>query len=552
MVDSAKFSIFADLRRNFGKFIIPLILLILAIGLGPFFQLNFFHSLPGDLGDSRLNNYFLENAYLFLIGKSQSLWHLNFFYPFPYVLGFSDNLFGSLPIYFLARIFFRPDIAFLLWYLSSYLINYFCAYFVFRKLGFNQSASIVGALIFSFALPVSAQTSHVQLAYRFCIPLSFFYLICFVNGKSIKAFLLSLFFLAWQFYCTIYIGFFLLLAEVVFFLAYVSYDAWCNSLSTLVQQYRNSFRLMRLSHILIFLLLLLSLYLLFYPYLMVSHIYEVKRSSLEISSMLPRLSSYLLADDSRLWGSLSATVDMGSMRHEQQLFFGLIPLILFFYGLHLSFKGNKNLIAKSMAVTFLTLFVMSLSIKDVSAWAHFSNLPLFSAIRAVSRISLVMLFFLSYMAVVAVDSIARHSRVIIYILLILLIVEFSLVKVNSSPISEWRSRMDLYQRKIPSSLPPDSILIFAQRGHQFNVVEEIDAMWISLINGYSTMNGYSGYSPPAYGGEYGDQCINIQKRIDSYLEVVKTADALKNREGLVSKLVPIEFSDCKYPLKLSR
>lgn len=539
------------LSRSKLIFFLPLFAFIVAILAGPFFQFNFFRMLPGDLGDSRLNNYFLENTFLFLIGKSQSLWHLNFFYPFPYVLGFSDNLFGSFPVYFFGRIFFRPDTAFQFWYLSSYFINYFCAYFVFRKLGFKQSASIVGALIFSFALPVSAQTSHVQLAYRFCAPLSFFYLICFVSGKSIKDFLLSLFFLVWQFYCTIYIGFFLLLAEVLFFLIYFSHDAWRNGLITLAQQYKNSFRSICLRHVLIFLLLLISLCLLFYPYLKVSYIYEVKRSSNEISSMLPRVVSYLLADDSKLWSSLSTSVDMGSMRHEQQLFFGLIPLLLFCYGLYLSFKDHKNFLAKSMGITFLALFFMSIMIKDISAWIYLSNLPLFSAIRAVSRISLVMLFFVSYLAAVAVDRVAGHSRAIIYVVLILLIVEFSLVKVNASSKSEWRSRMVLYQSKIPSDLPSNSVLIFAQRGHQFNVVEEIDAMWISLINGYATMNGYSGFSPPAYGGVYGDKCINIQQRIDSYLEIVKTADVAKARDELIRKVVPIEFSDCKYPLKLS-
>lgn len=543
------FSVTRSMRQDCGKYLFVFTPLLIAIVCGPFVQLNFLTSLPGDLGDSRLNNYFLENFYLFFIGKSHSLWHLNFFYPFPYVLGFSDNLFGSAPIYFIGRIFFRPDLAFQFWYLSSYFINYFCTYFVLRKLGFKQSSSIVGALIFSFALPVSAQTSHVQLAYRFCAPISFFYLVCFLSSKSIKDFLLSFFFLVWQFYCTIYIGFFLLLAEVIFFLVYFSCDAWRNGLITLAQQYSNPLRSISLKHILIFSLLLLSLYLLFYPYLMVNHIYEVKRSSNEISTMLPRAVSYLLADDSKLWGSLSATVDMGSMRHEQQLFFGLIPLLLFCYGLYLSFRDHKNIIATSMGVTFFALFFLCLSIGGVSIWMYFSNLPLFSAIRAVSRISLVMLFFVSYLSAVAVDRMARHSSVLICIVLILLIAEFSLVKVNASSKSEWRSRIDLYQSKIPSDLPSNSILVFAQRGLQFNVVEEIDAMWISLINGYSTMNGYSGYSPPAYGGEYGDKCINVQQRIDSYLKIVKTADVPKVREDLISKVVPIEFRDCKYPLK---
>jgi signal transduction histidine kinase len=265
--------------------------------------------------------------------------------------------------------------------------------------------------------------------------------------------------------------------------------------------------------------------------------------------MLPRLVSYLLADDSKLWGSLSASINMRSMRHEQQLFFGLIPLVLFFYGLYLSFKDRKNLILKSIAITLLALFFLSLSIKDLGAWMYLSNLPLFSAIRAVSRISLVMLFFVSYLAVVAVDKMTRHSSAIIYVVLALLIMEFSLVKVNASPISEWRSRMDLYQRKIPPELPSDAVLIFAQSGHQFNVVEEIDAMWIALVNGSAVMNGYSGYSPPAYGGDYGDKCANIEERIDSYLTAIRPADPIGVRESLVRRMAPIEFGDCKLRLK---
>ena len=528
---------------------LPLLLFCVAIIAGPFFQLNFFRSLPGDLGDSRLNNYFLENIYLFLIGKSPSLWHLNFFYPFPYVLGFSDNLFGSFPIYFLGRIFFDPNIAFQFWYLSSYFANYFCSYFVFRSMGSGQLAAIVGALIFTFSLPVSAQTSHVQLAYRFCIPLSFYFLISFLGGKSIKDFLLSILFLVWQFYCSIYIGFFLLLAESIFFVVYFLYDAGRSGLIIIIRQYFSIFRLISLKHVLIFLLLFSSLCLLFYPYLMVNHIYEVKRSSIEIASMLPRPVSYLLADESRLWGSVSASLAMGSMRHEQQLFFGLIPLTLFSYGFYLSFKGGKNLITKSLGVALLALFLMSLAIGEKSVWLYFSNLPLFSAIRAVSRISLVMLFFISYLAALGVDQISGRSKTIIYILLFFLIAEFSLVKVNASSISDWRSRMALYQSKLQAKIPDDAILIFAQSGGQFNVVEEIDAMWIALINGYSTMNGYSGFSPQAYGGSYGDKCINIQERIDSYLKILKVENVSNVREHLTNRAFPIDFRDCKFPVK---
>jgi len=35
--------------------------------------------MPGDVGDARLNNYFLENIFLFLQGGSESLLNMGFF-----------------------------------------------------------------------------------------------------------------------------------------------------------------------------------------------------------------------------------------------------------------------------------------------------------------------------------------------------------------------------------------------------------------------------------------------------------------------------------------
>ena len=82
----------------------PLAIFLLAFFFIPVSQLDGFAMMPGDIGDARLNNYFLENVYQFFAGNAVSLWHLSFFFPFPYVLGFSDNLFGSAPVYALARL----------------------------------------------------------------------------------------------------------------------------------------------------------------------------------------------------------------------------------------------------------------------------------------------------------------------------------------------------------------------------------------------------------------------------------------------------------------
>ena len=176
--------------------------LIFAFILGPVRQHHGLELIPGDFGDGRLNNYFLENIYQFLIGNSPSLIHLNFFSFFPYVGGFSDNLYGASPVY----LFFRSltgesDTAFQLWFYCSYITNYISAYWGLRLLGIKPAPAIFGALIFSFALPVSAKTLHAQLGYRFSVPLAIAYFYLFLESGNIRRCLYAIAWLVWGFYC---------------------------------------------------------------------------------------------------------------------------------------------------------------------------------------------------------------------------------------------------------------------------------------------------------------------------------------------------------------
>ena len=56
---------------------------------------NNFTSIPGDLGDARFNSVVLEHLYQWVSGDASYLWSPNYFYPFKWVLTFSDNHFGS-------------------------------------------------------------------------------------------------------------------------------------------------------------------------------------------------------------------------------------------------------------------------------------------------------------------------------------------------------------------------------------------------------------------------------------------------------------------------
>ena len=82
------------------------LLLIFATGFFGYLMqsLDWFRTVPGDLGDARFNSVILEHFFQWLSGKSPSLWSPRFFYPFEGVLAFSDNHFGSAWSYALLRI----------------------------------------------------------------------------------------------------------------------------------------------------------------------------------------------------------------------------------------------------------------------------------------------------------------------------------------------------------------------------------------------------------------------------------------------------------------
>ena len=180
----------------------------------PMSQLNGFLLMPGDIGDARLNNYFLENIFKFFTGHVDSLWQMSFFNPFPYVIGFSDNHFGSAPVYLIVRVFgIEPDTSFQIWFLCGYLFNFAGAYFALRYLKGSVIASTIGALIFTFALPVSAHANHAQLHYRFALPLAITFFAIFLDSKQWRNLLIAHAWLVWQFYCGVYIGFFTLFVK---------------------------------------------------------------------------------------------------------------------------------------------------------------------------------------------------------------------------------------------------------------------------------------------------------------------------------------------------
>lgn len=532
---------------------------LIALIIGPVRQLNFFSNMPGDLIDPRLNNFFLENIYLYFTGKASSLIHLSFFYPYPFVSGFSDNLFGAFPIYFAARFLTQsPEDAFQIWLLIGYVVNFIAAYWAIRIFKHSQAAAALGALLFTFGLPVVAQMGHAQLQYRFATPLAIAFSYLFLKHYCWRSFIAALTWLVWQFYCSIYLGFFVSLFILVMALT-IRFDP-TKQISTFspvfheITIFKKFYYALKnqeakgklLVALLIFFVLLAIL---FYPYLKVTSLYHYTRSWIEVSAMSPRLSSYLLADNSWIWGGLSRRIKDVPIRWEQQLFIGISPIIIYILGLYYHKKNKvESSYAPWLIFSLLVLFIVTLNVDGHSAWRLLVSLPLFSAIRALARIILMFLFPLSLFMAAAVDLVLKKNHKsanrILMLVYVLLVVEMSMTTATTSPKLDWiKIRQDQAVR-LPDNLAENAIVFFSQNSSSFEM-DEINAMQLSQASGLPTLNGYSGALPHHFRAKFGKDCSEYVRRIILYLDFMGLSLDEDAYRSLAKRVVPVGFDGCE-------
>src|SRR5438309_1050388 len=106
-----------------------LYLALLGYGLGFAFSptlFSGFRRLQTDPGDTLLNHYFLEHSWRCVSQRDYkgTLWSPPFFYPAKGVLGYSDNLFGAAPVYWLLRVPCDEVAAYQLWIMIGFAANF--------------------------------------------------------------------------------------------------------------------------------------------------------------------------------------------------------------------------------------------------------------------------------------------------------------------------------------------------------------------------------------------------------------------------------------------
>jgi hypothetical protein len=462
--------------------------------------------LPGDAVDARFNSFLLEHFYRWVTGQDPHFWTNGSYYPFPLTTALSDNFLGDGPVYALFRLVGADRVsAFEFWFVTGAAANFIAAYFALKGLGYGRVATAFGAFLFAFSLPATGQETHAQLAYRFAAPIAVLFLLRLRRGGSVWNLPACILFLAWQFYCSIYIGYFLSLLLGALWLSTTGRPSDSDDrvmggwVPAAIWQ---ASRLEQVGSLLACLLLAGLMALLFGPYVEVGRLYAMKRSWSEIWPLLPRPQSYLMAYNSRIWPSRGGLFDAVPAPMEQSLFIGAAPFVAMAIAAFLRVKGgaSQDPLVRPMAIAVLLLVVLTLINEPV--YRLIAAAPGASAIRAVSRIILVLLFPLGALLASAIDAIL-HSRMaqrtgvaLAGLIGAFMVFESADVTHWTTSRDEWRTRSALVARDLPRHLPAEPILYSAAPPKSLAFRTDLDAMIVAQDHGWPTVNGYSNPNRP--------------------------------------------------------
>jgi hypothetical protein len=528
--------------------------LIVIQPLGPHWE-----QMPGDLVDARFNNYILEHFLRWISGLDPSYWTAPFFYPYKNIVAFSDNLLGSSFFYAGWRwAGLDREAAFQGWYILSFCFNYFSSLFVFSRFKFQPLAASAGAFFFSFGLPLLAQENHAQLLYRFGIPLACYFLWLLFEEPGLKNLSALLFWFVWQVYLSIYLGVFLalLLAAMAIILPCLEenphvgnyFGQWPRRLK---KTWFQSGRRERIVNALLICAEMAGLLALLWPYYKVTVDYGFSRDWMTVSSMLPQLQSYFLADNSRLWSLVSDHLGDVPMRWEHQLFPGIAIFVLTVTGFVTLKSSNNRRIAMIYFGALVLLVIFTLQFNGISIYWLIWNIPGFNSIRAVTRIELVLMWPQAFLGAWTLNEMFQiRSQGINWqymaglLLTIVLISESIIFPTMTYSKAGGLARLEQLKQRIPPSLPKNPIISVASSGGAASYQDELDAMLLAQDLGWPTLNGYSGNFPQGF--ELATSCAQIPNQIIKYFkaENMDKEQRFSFYLATMKRIVPIGFSDC--------
>lgn len=522
--DLGKNNLIKNLINNLAK----LLFYILICGLGVYMAFyptlsSGFALMQENPGDTRLNNYFLEHSFqLFTnINYIGDLWSPQFFYPYGQVLTFSENLFGSAPIYWLFRFFSPAELAFQLWMIAVCVLCFFSFIILMSRYKVNPILSALGAFLFAFSMCRVAKIGHQQLLPQFFTPLVFLIGWEFFRQPNRKRFALFLLLVYLQVLSSIYLGWFLLFSLIILLIVGLKIDR--NSLDRLMNYGRRDAKgvfVIGLSWLGIMSLTLL-------PYIKIKSVLGGSPYS-QVDQILPRFSSWFSVPPGSIWSFLLSWVSRDlPYVWEHYLFGGLTIIFLTIITIYTVIKHKtiftfeRELLIKVCLLVFIIIFVLSLRLPfGISLWRIIYELvPGGSAIRAVTRIWTIAYFYLLIAIMLCFDSIFKSVLLVnfsrpVSILTLIILCILGISEQKLSNLASYEKEPLLKEvTEIRYLMEKDCDIAYLHFSpEKVYYVEQLSAMWAGIQANIPVINGYSGYAPPKYGDV--SQSMNTSQIID--------------------------------------
>ncbi|MHB8261262.1 MAG: fascin domain-containing protein [Bacteroidia bacterium] len=494
------------------KKIIQLLVPIVLLGLGLYFMPikimgTDFSKVPGDFGDARFNNYILEHGYQYLTGKVTKYWDAPFLYPYKNAIAFSDNLLGTVPIYSVFRLLGNDrETAFQFWLLTLFALNFICCLWALNKWSGNIVLSAIGAYVFAFSIFNIGLLNHAQNFPRFIIPLVFYWMWKYLSQKEVKYFLFMLLGTVFQFYCGIYLGFFLVYGLMFLFISYfVIYRDWKFFL-----QFKSIKAIVY--HLGVLLLSYILLIILMKPYMEVSDKFGM-RNFQDGFGTIPTLRSYFFTGKSSImWGVLSDHGIKLPSFWNHFLFVGALPWIgIVIVPIVLLWKHTESLQKKLIAfisLSFVLSFIFCLNINGFTLYKYIFDLPGFSAMRAINRVINTEAMFFVLIFVFIMKELMNKSVTVkyaIYNLPLLIVIDNLIDPTEVARYDKKESQQLIESVKINITNQYDkkhaAIAYMAENVTGEDPIKmQLNVMLASQELNIPCVNAYSGFFP----GEFGD------------------------------------------------
>lgn len=474
-----------------------------------------FSYLPGDLGDSRFIHFLLEHGYRWITFESSSFWNADFMYPFENNIAFSDNMLGTMPVYAFYRILhIGPETSFQLWWLTVCSLNYWAAYFVFKRWTNRSDLAIIGALIFAFSVFNIGQLNFLQMSVRFPIPMVFYAAQKLVETSKLKYFFAYALGVTLQFYSVMYLGLFLLYFSLGFLILYVVISKKYTFFLPLFSR-KNVGWLLGSS-----LLCALALLWLTSPYREMANLAGVALYP-EVVPFLPTISSFFFAHPASWSLGFNASNFLSKENYWlHQNYLGLLPTVtalgvpfLLIYRKIQKVPASSLLL--SLTIAAFGIFLLFLRTEDGATLYKLAfQLPGMSSIRVLNRFLHFEVFLLTSISLLILIKLPSKY---VWLLFALFIIDngfnaSTVTRTSKQKITESRSAL-MHQIKKSRKRQHQAFAVI--NSNQPAVYTHVEAMMCSAILDLPTVNGYSSSCP----GGFGEFFVKASRNgLDTWLE----------------------------------